>query len=66
MTTSLYPTLQGIAEGPVSIFLDKKLLTTVEGADAAFMWLAKNQNHSVSYALQHGGYSCKPATDQSW
>jgi hypothetical protein len=58
-----YPSLSGIADGPVNIYRDGAFIVTVDSPNDAFNWLAKNTNQSVSYALVHGGYSCLSALD---
>ena len=60
--SSDYPTLDSVKEGPVLIFHCGELRAWLDTPNDAFTWLAKNQNHSVSYALKHGGWTCTGGT----
>lgn len=41
----------------VHIKRDGQLLATVPHADAAFIWMVRNTNFSIAYAIKYNGYS---------
>ena len=60
-----YPNWQHTPTGrPVAILRDGTVLAVVSDDNAAFSWLLRNTNQSVSHALKHEGYSVRPATEE--